>query len=76
MCIRDRGEGSRVRYALLVAGAEDDVTAFNDAIEDMLPDEIRVRSQEESSERAYNAADRAQRFLSCLLYTSPSPRDS
>ena len=64
------GEGSRVRYALLVAGAEDDVTAFNDAIEDMLPDEIRVRSQEESSERAYNAADRAQRFLSLTAVIS------
>jgi putative ABC transport system permease protein len=64
------GEGSRVRYALLVAGATDDVTAFNDAIEDMLPDEIRVRSQEESSERAYNAADRAQRFLSLTAVIS------
>jgi putative ABC transport system permease protein len=64
------GEGSRVRYALLVAGADDDVTAFNDAVEDLLPDEIRVRSQEESSERAYNAADRAQRFLSLTAIIS------
>ena len=64
------GEGSRVRYALLVAGADDDVVAFNDAIEDLLPDEIRVRSQEESSERAYNAADRAQRFLSLTAVIS------
>ncbi|MBT8104485.1 MAG: FtsX-like permease family protein [Woeseiaceae bacterium] len=58
------GEGSRVRYALLVAGDEADVAAFNAAVADQLPDEIRVRSQEESSERAYSAADRAQRFLS------------
>ena len=64
------GEGSRVRYALLVAGDPDNVTAFNDAIEDQLPDEIRVRSQEESSERAYNAADRAQRFLSLTAVIS------
>jgi putative ABC transport system permease protein len=58
------GEGSRVRYALLVAGDEADVAAFNTAVADQLPDEIRVRSQEESGERAYNAAERAQRFLS------------
>ena len=64
------GEGSRVRYALLVAGDEQDVTAFNAAIEDVLPDEIRTRSAEESSERAYNAADRAQRFLSLTAVIS------
>ena len=64
------GEGSRVAYALLVAGAESDVAAFNEEIQDVLPDEIRVRSQEESSERAYNAADRAQRFLSLTAVIS------
>jgi len=64
------GEGSRVAYALLVAGNEADVAEFNDAIEDILPDEIRVRSQEESGERAYNAADRAQRFLSLTAVIS------
>jgi putative ABC transport system permease protein len=64
------GEGSRVRYALLVAGDAADVTSFNNAIQDKLPDEIRVRSQEESSERAYNAADRAQRFLSLTAVIS------
>ena len=58
------GEGSRVSYALLVAGDETAVSGFNDAIQDLLPESIRVRSQEESSARAYNAADRAQRFLS------------
>ena len=64
------GEGSRVRYALLVAGDEAAVADFNDAIQDSLPDSIRVRSQEESSERAYNAADRAQRFLSLTAVIS------
>ncbi len=64
------GEGSRVGYALLVAGDDAAVSAFSDAIEDKLPDEIRVRSQEESSERAYNAADRAQRFLSLTAVIS------
>ena len=64
------GEGSRVRYALLVAGDETDVAGFNEAIQDILPDEIRVRSQEESSERAYNAADRAQQFLSLTAVIS------
>ncbi|MCG8369394.1 MAG: ABC transporter permease, partial [Proteobacteria bacterium] len=64
------GEGSRVGYALLVAGAEDDVDAFDDAIRDILPDEIRTRSAEESSERAYEAAERAQRFLSLTAVIS------
>ncbi|RZV34511.1 MAG: FtsX-like permease family protein [Chromatiales bacterium] len=64
------GEGSRVRYALLVAGDESNVAAFNEEIQGILPDEIRVRSQEESSERAYNAADRAQRFLSLTAVIS------
>jgi len=64
------GEGSRVSYALLVAGEESDVDAFNESIADILPDEIRTRSAEESSERAYNAADRAQRFLSLTAVIS------
>ena len=64
------GEGSRVAYALLVAGDETAVSDFNAAIKDKLPDSVRVRSQEESSERAYNAADRAQRFLSLTAVIS------
>ncbi len=64
------GEGSRVSYALLVAGDESAVTGFNAAIEDELPDAVRIRSQEESSERAYTAADRAQRFLSLTAVIS------
>ena len=64
------GEGSRVAYALLVAGDEDAVAGFNEAIKDKLPESVRVRSQEESSERAYNAADRAQRFLSLTAVIS------
>ena len=64
------GEGSRVSYALLVAGDEQSVADFNTAIEDELPDSVRIRSQEESSERAYNAADRAQRFLSLTAVIS------
>ena len=64
------GEGSRVAYALLVAGDEKPVAEFNSAIQDQLPDSVRIRSQEESSERAYNAADRAQRFLSLTAIIS------
>jgi putative ABC transport system permease protein len=64
------GEGSRVAYALLVAGDEQAVADFNAAIEDKLPESVRVRSQEDSSERAYNAADRAQRFLSLTAVIS------
>ena len=64
------GEGSRVGYALLVAGNLDDVDEFYAAIEDELPDAIRASNREESSERAYNAADRAQRFLSLTAVIS------
>tara|TARA_R110002049_G_scaffold20717_14_gene75988 strand:- start:3958 stop:6450 length:2493 start_codon:yes stop_codon:yes gene_type:complete len=64
------GEGSRVRYALLVAGNDEDVQAFNNAIEPELPDTLRLRSAEESSERAFAAADRAQRFLSLTAVIS------
>jgi len=64
------GEGSRVSYALLVAGDDEAVSGFNSAIEGQLPESVRVRSQEESSERAYNAADRAQRFLSLTAVIS------
>ncbi|MCH7981866.1 MAG: ABC transporter permease, partial [Proteobacteria bacterium] len=58
------GVGSRVRYALLIAGDEDAVSDFNDVVKDQLPDSLRLRSAEESSERAFAAADRAQKFLS------------
>jgi putative ABC transport system permease protein len=55
-------EGSRIRHALLVAGDESDVDDFYATVEKDLPDSVRVRSQEDSSDRANNAADRAQRF--------------
>ena len=57
-------EGSRVGYALLVAGADQAVNQFDAAIQPELPDAVRSSNREESSERAYRAADRAQRFLS------------
>ena len=64
------GVGSRVRYALLIAGDMDAVSGFNEAIRDQLPDSLRLRSAEESSERAYAAADRAKRFLSLTAVIS------
>jgi len=64
------GVGSRVRYALLIAGDEGAVAAFNEAIEDELPDSLRLSSAEESGERAYAAADRAKRFLSLTAVIS------
>ncbi len=64
------GVGSRVRYALLLAGDEDAVARYNADIEDELPDSLRLRSAEESSERAFAAADRAQRFLSLTAVIS------
>jgi len=63
-------EGSRVRYALLVAGDESDVDDFYAAIEERLPDSVRSRNREEGSDRANNAADRAQRFLSMTAVIS------
>jgi len=63
-------EGSRVRYALLVAGDDATVNAFNEAIQDDLPDSVRTSNREESSDRANNAADRAQRFLSLTAVIS------
>jgi len=63
-------EGSRVGYALLVAGEEADVDDFYADVEEQLPEEVRVRNQEDSSERATNAADRAQRFLSLTAVIS------
>ena len=63
-------EGSRVGYALLVAGEESRVDDFYEDIEDRLPEEVRVRNREDSSERANNAADRAQRFLSLTAVIS------
>jgi len=63
-------EGSRVRYALLVAGDDAAVNRFNEAIEERPRDSLRVTDREESSERAYNAADRAQRFLSLTAVIS------
>lgn len=63
-------EGSRVGYALLVAGNEDAVDEFDKAIQPELPDAVRSSNREESSERAYRAADRAQRFLSLTAVIS------
>jgi len=63
-------EGSRVGYALLLAGDETRVSDFNEAIQDDLPDSVRASNREESSERANNAADRAQRFLSLTAVIS------
>ena len=63
-------EGSRVGYALLVAGDETAVNEFNDALEDDLPDSVRASNREESGERANNAADRAQQFLSLTAVIS------
>jgi putative ABC transport system permease protein len=63
-------EGSRVAYALLVAGDDAAVTKFNDEIQDELPESVRATNREESSDRANNAADRAQQFLSLTAIIS------
>ena len=63
-------EGSRVGYALLVAGDSTRVDEFYEAIEERLPESVRSRNREEGSDRATNAADRAQRFLSLTAVIS------
>jgi putative ABC transport system permease protein len=63
-------EGSRVGFALLVAGDEAAVNGFNEAVQDDLPDSVRASNREESSERANSAADRAQQFLSLTAVIS------
>ncbi len=63
-------EGSRVGYALLLAGEESAVEDFYEDVEDRLPDDVRMRNREDSSEQAANAADRAQRFLSLTAVIS------
>jgi putative ABC transport system permease protein len=63
-------EGSRVGYALLVAGDETALDDFYAEVEDQLPDSVRVRNREDSSERATNASERAQRFLSLTAVIS------
>jgi putative ABC transport system permease protein len=63
-------EGSRVRYALLVAGDERAVDEFWENVEPTLPDSVRSRNREEGSDRANNASDRAQRFLSLTAVIS------
>ncbi len=65
------GEGSRVFRFLLLAGAEDDIEAFRDALDDEnVPSPTRVNTAEQSSERAFSAADRAKRFLSLTAVIS------
>ena len=64
------GAGSRVSYALLVAGDEGDVDDFYASVEDDLPESVRTRNREDSGARAGNAADRAQRFLSLTAVIS------
>ncbi|HNP37597.1 MAG TPA: FtsX-like permease family protein [Woeseiaceae bacterium] len=64
------GAGSRVQYSLLVAGKDQSVADYSAAIEPLLPDTLRLRSAEESSERAFAAADRAKRFLSLTAVIS------
>jgi putative ABC transport system permease protein len=62
--------GSRVGYALLVAGDDAAVEAFNEDIQEDLPASVRASNREESGDRANNAADRAQRFLSLTAVIS------
>jgi putative ABC transport system permease protein len=63
-------QGSRVRYALLIAGEENAVDEFWETVEPTLSASVRSRNREEGSDRANNAADRAQRFLSLTAVIS------
>src|SRR5690606_14180409 len=57
-------EGSRVGYALLVAGDESAVDGFYEDGEDRLLEAVGERNREVSSERGRTAADRAPRLHS------------
>ena len=63
-------DGSRVRYAFLVAGLDTNVEAFYEIFEERQPDSVRARTREEGSDRAINTADRAQQFLSLTAVIS------
>jgi len=63
-------EGSRVRYALLVAGDEAAVDEYYEMVEPTLSDSVRSRNREEGNDRAKSASDRAQRFLSLTAVIS------
>lgn len=64
------GDGSRVGYALLLAGDESAIAAYSEEIEDELPESVSASTREDSSERAFSAADRAERFLSLTAVIS------
>ena len=49
-------EGSRVAHALLVAGDDTAVSAFNDAIQDDASNNVRASNREESSERGWSGS--------------------
>ena len=62
--------GSRVSYALLVAGEERAVTEYEAALEDELPESIQVSNQADRGEQVMSAVDRSKRFLSLTAVIS------
>jgi len=56
-------EGSRARFAFLVAGEPGDVSAFQDTLSEDYADEVRVQGVRDGSPQMERALDRAQRFL-------------
>ena len=64
------GTGSRVSYALLVAGDETALKAYNELLETELPESVRVRNQADRSDQVRKAVDRSQRFLSLTAILS------
>ena len=64
------GEGSRVSHALLVAGQENEVNDFKAAIQNNLPESVRIQSQEDRTDRVYSATEKAKRFLSLTAVIS------
>jgi putative ABC transport system permease protein len=61
------GVGSRVRYALLIAGDEESVSDFNNAIEDQLPDAAPKKAASVLTRRqtAPNASCRLRQLSAC-----------
>ncbi len=64
------GPGSRARHRLLVAGAENEVASYAEAIEPMLDERSRVTTVDEADARTAGALEQARRFLAVAALTA------
>lgn len=62
--------GSRVSYALLIAGDEAGLQDYEAALEEDLPESIRISNQADRGEQVMSAVDRSKRFLALTAVIS------